>query len=236
MDLVIAVLAAVNVASCALVGVPRALEAGAPGRVGAGIGGVALLAVGAMALVPPFSAERPQRLRVEQRDEAGRSTLVFRGVGGPEIRNALKALPGIRSAEGGQWRLELAEAPAVAQDAEITVQDPPSSAGLRKIKVRLHAQGAQELKLKIPRESLVEWSLGPLPQLRADEAFYRAAHVEPPAEGWDVTLTLRGNKPVPVEFSQILEAPTAEAKAALERLPDWVTWHARRHRIRILSL
>ena len=236
MDLVIAVLAAVPVTGCALVGVPRALEAGAPGRVGAGIGCVAMLAVGAMALASPFTAERPQRLRVEQRDEAGRSTLVFRGGGGPEISEALKALPGTRSAEGGQWRLDLGEAPAVAQDAEITVQDQPSSAGLRKIQVRLHAQGAQELKLKIPRESLVEWSLGPLPQLRADEAFYRASHVEPPAEGWEVTLTLRGDKPVPVEFSQVLEAPSAEAKAALERLPDWITWHARRHRIRILSL
>jgi hypothetical protein len=161
---------------------------------------------------------------------------VFKGGGGPEIREALKALSDARSAEDGQWRLDLAEAPNVAQDAEITEQEPRSSAGLRKIKLRLHAQGAQELKLKIPRESLVEWSLGPLPQLRADETFYRAAHVEPPAEGWDVTLTLRGDKPVPVEFSQVLEEPSAEAKAALERLPDWVSWHARRHRIRVLPL
>lgn len=236
MDLVIALLVAVPVAGCALVGVPRALEIGAPGRMGAGLGGVAVLALGAMALVPPFTAERPQRLCVEQRDEAGRSTLVFRGGGGPEIHKALKAFPSLRSAEGGQWRLDLGEAPAVAQDAEIAEQAPPSSAGQKKIKVRLHAQGAQELKLKIPRESLVEWSLGPLPQLRADETFYRAAHVEPPAEGWEVTLTLRGDKPVPVEFSQVLEEPSAEAKAVLEQLPDWVTWHARRHRIRTLSL
>jgi hypothetical protein len=236
MDLVIALLVAVPVTGCALVGVPRALEAGAPGRVGAGLGGVAVLALGAMALVPPFSAERPQRLRVEQQDEAGRSTLVFRGGGGPDIHRALQDLPGARSAEAGQWKLDLGEVPPAGQDAEIDVQAPAADSGSRKIKLRLHAQGAQELKLKIPRESLVEWSLGPLPKLLADETFYRAAHVEPPAEGWEVTLTLRGDKPVPVEFSQVLEDPSAEAKAVLERLPDWVTWHARRHRIRNLSL
>jgi hypothetical protein len=39
-----------------------------------------------------------------------------------------------------------------------------------------------------------------------------------------------------VEFSQVLEAPTAEVRAALEQLPDWVSWHARRHRSRSLSL
>jgi hypothetical protein len=119
---------------------------------------------------------------------------------------------------------------------EITVQDPPEGAGLGKVKLRLHARGAQKIKLKIPREALVEWSLGPLPELRADETFYRAAHVEPPAEGWEVTLTLRSGKPVPVEFTQVLEDPSAEAKSLLERLPDWATWHARRHRIRALSL
>jgi hypothetical protein len=127
-------------------------------------------------------------------------------------------------------------APRVEQDAEITEQAPLTDAGLRKVKVRLQARGAQELKLKIPRESLAEWSLGPLPALRADEAFYRAAHVEPPAEGWELTLTLRGGKPVPVEFSQVLEAPSADAKLLLDTLPDWVSWHARRHRIRTVSL
>ncbi len=236
MDLVIALLVAVPVAGCALLGVPRALEAGTPGRVGAGFGGVAVLALGAMALVPPFTVDRPQRLRVEQRDEAGRSTLVFKGGGGPGLHAALKELPGARSAEAGQWKLDLGEVPPVEQDVEITAQSPAADTGPRKITLRLHARGAQELKLKIPRESLVEWSLGPLPKLRADETFYRAAHVEPPAKGWEVTLTLRGDKPVPVEFSQVLETPSDEAKALLERLPGWVTWHARRHRVRLLSL
>jgi hypothetical protein len=236
MDLVIALLVALPVAGCALVGAPRALETGGTGLVGAGVGGVAVLALGAMALVPPFTAERPQRLRVEQRDEAGRSTLVFRGGGGPEIHAALKELPGARRAEGGQWKLDLGETPAVEQDADLTEQPPSAAAGLRKVKLRLHARGAQELKLKIPRESLAEWSLGPLPTLRADEAFYRAAHVEPPVEGWEVTLTLRGDKPVPVEFSQVLEATSSEAKLQLEKLPGWISWHARRHRIRTVSL
>jgi hypothetical protein len=236
LDLVIALLVALPVALCALVGVPRALEAGAPGRVGALAGGVALLAVGAMALVPPFTAERPQRLRVEQRDEAGRSTLVFRGSGGQELLEAMKELPGARRADAGQWRLDVGDAPPVEQDAELTVQAPATSAGLRKVTVRLQAQGAQELKLKIPREALAEWSLGSLPELRAGDAFYRAAHVEPPAEGWEVTLTLRGDAPVPVEFSQVLDTPSAEASAVLERLPPWVSWSARRHRIRVLSL
>jgi hypothetical protein len=236
MDLVIALLVALPVAGCALVGVPRALERGATGLVGAGAGGVAVLALGAMALVPPFTAERPQRLRVEQRDEAGQSKLVFRGGGGPEIHGALKKLPGARRAETGQWSLDLGKAPPIEQDAELTEHSPLTDAGLRKVKLRLHARGAQELKLKIPRESLAGWSLGPLPVLRADDTFYRAAHVEPPAEGWEVTLTLRGDKPVPVEFSQVLEAPSDEAKLQLEQLPDWVTWKARRHRIRVVSL
>ncbi len=236
MDLVIALLVALPVAGCALVGVPRALETGATGLVGASIGGLAVLALGAMALVPPFTAERPQRLRVEQRDEAGRSSLVFRGGGGPELRAALKELPGARRAETGQWTLDLGKAPPMEQDAEHTERAPLTDAGLRKVKLRLHARGAQELKLKIPRESLAGWSLGTLPVLRADDTFYRAAHVEPPAEGWEVTLTLRGDKPVPVEFSQVTEAPSDEAKLQLEQLPDWVTWNARRHRIRLLSL
>ncbi|HYI00486.1 M28 family peptidase [Hyalangium sp.] len=236
MDLVIALLVALPVALCALVAVPRTLETSAPGHIGAIIGGVGLLALGVMTLVPPFTAERPQRLRVEERNEAGRSTLLFRKEGGYELHEALKALPGANPTEGGRWRVDLGDARPLEQDAEITVQDPPASADLRKVKVRLHARGAQELKLKIPREALVEWSLGPLPELRTADTFYRAAHVEPPAEGWEVTLTLRGDKPVPVEFSQLLAAPSAEAQSLLERLPEWVTVHALRHRIRTLSL
>jgi hypothetical protein len=199
-------------------------------------GGVALIAVVAMAIVPPFSAARPQRLRVEQRDEAGRSTLVFRGGGGQDLQGAMKGLVGAQRAEAGQWRLDLGEAQPLEQDAEITPQAAEGTAGTRKVTLRLQARGAQELKLKIPRESLVAWSLGPLPELRPGENFYRAGHVEPPAQGWEVTLTLRGDARVPVEFTQVLNNPSPEAQAVLQHLPEWVTWLARRYRTRVLSL
>lgn len=236
LDFVIALLAALPVTLCALVAVPRALEAGAPGRVGAIVGGVALLAVVTMAIVPPFSATRPQRLRVEQRDEARRSTLLFKGGGGQDLQEAMKGLAGARRAEAGQWRLDLGETQPLEQDAEITPQATASGVGVRKVTLRLQARGAQELKLKIPREALLEWSLGPLPELRAGDTFYRAGHVEPPPEGWEVTLTLRGVAPVPVEFTQVFNTPSPEAQAVLDKLPEWVSAHARRYRSRTLSL
>ena len=230
-DLVVALLVALGVTLAA--SLPLAF-AHRGGRLGAAAAVALVVGLGALLVTAatfPYTAARPQRIALVH--EADRpDTGYLRVVGAEYVRpaRAAAAIPGVRELpargdlRGGLGRevggtgfpppkVELLGTRAAGDDREVTL--------------RLRADGAYGMRLRVPAERLAGWSLtsalGPVPP---DAPYREARFVSAPDTGWRVVLRLRGTEPVRVRLGATRAAVTPAARAAMRLLPAWATPYA----------
>jgi hypothetical protein len=112
-----------------------------------------------------------------------------------------------------------------APRAEVTADAYDATADTRQITLHLIGTSPQ-IKLAIPAQSLVNWSVGPnLATMVPTNGQYLVGFEGMPADGADIQLTLRGSRPVEIDLRGIDGAPAsgADIEALRHRLPDWVT-------------
>jgi len=103
----------------------------------------------------------------------------------------------------------------------------------REVTLRLLKGDAYALRLRVPADRLVGWSLAEampqppaLPALPARATHYEARFVSAPDTGWVVTLHVRGAAPVGVDVGAVRSDATPAARSLLRALPPWATGNA----------
>ena len=82
------------------------------------------------------------------------------------------------------------------------------------------------MRLGIPADRLTAWSLGAPPEATLELQGQRVIHLEGlDAEGAELSLTVRGRAPLPVELRAVAREPQRDpaVDAVLRRLPAWTT-------------
>jgi hypothetical protein len=95
----------------------------------------------------------------------------------------------------------------------------------RELRLRASAPGAQ-MRLGIPSARLVAWSLGAPPEATLELQGQRVIHLEGlDTEGAELSLTVRGRAPLPVELRAVAREPHADpaVDSVVRRLPAWTT-------------
>ncbi|WP_338864399.1 M28 family peptidase [Myxococcus stipitatus] len=205
------------------------------------LAGTLVLALGgllSLALVTPHDEEHPRRLRAVERTDASGRVLVLQSMDGLALGSMV---PGLAEAEATRAQTELMlseqmtkETPSLAAPV-ITVEHATQQGLEREVSLRLTAPAGASLRLEVPRDALVAWSLGPLlsadstgvvpappvgsplPSLAADATAFTALALSPPAEGWRVGLRLRGTSPVPIRVRASREGAVTSSLEALRR-------------------
>jgi hypothetical protein len=235
LDPIIAALVALPVACAAMTGLVPIQAAGVTGRASGVLLFIGLTALAVTALRFPYSPERPKRLVLEHGDRPDRSYLRVRDWDALELSPALASVlsRGRSTVPGDEW--EMPAGPTGLPPPRVEVHAGPADAqGTRQVTLRMVPEGATELDLRIPAESLSGWSLSErLPP--PDEGTLMAFAFAPPASGWTVTLQLRGSKPVPTKLTWVHGvSSTPELQALRDALPAWTTTAA--HCVRSITL
>lgn len=231
LDLGIALLIAITVLTLAFAGVATVHAGGHLGRAAAGLALAGCAGVALCAVRDPYSAERPKRLRIEHRDEADRTRLVFFNLDAIPLRAALAGVDSARAAlpdEGfarGTW---VAPRPAERlATPELTVlrTTTDSATGERVVDAIVSGGAWTWIDIRVPSHALAGWSfsdsLPPKPALRGE---HWARVIGVPADGWPFQLRLKSDAPVTVSLSAAATpATTAALTQVFGRLPDWVT-------------
>ena len=246
-DPVLALLVALPTVWLAATGA-AALHRGGRLRLASGVLAAAGLAgVVALALVHPYSAERPKRLAVQQLVTDTSSTLTVSGADWIPAAAALGGVPGPRFAPRGPGWVRPAERPAFPAPPVTAAPEGAAAGGERTVRLRIAPGGQYAVNVRIPADRLAGWSfsdsLPPLPpggQAPAGAAAPPRVYVLRAygnAQGWDGTLRIRGAEPVEAE---VVESYSPGSSPAIEqvvgRLPDWTTTATSLARITKLAL
>jgi len=116
--------------------------------------------------------------------------------------------------------------------AEVTASNYDSPTDTRQVTVHLGGTSPQ-LRLSIPAQALVAWSVTPSLAATAPTDGRYLVHFEGvPEAGVEIQLTLRGWQPIEVDLRGIDGAPATgpELRALVKRLPDWVNLTAYAYR------
>ena len=232
-DLVLAVIVAIPVAAIALAVLPGAHRAGA---LRAATLVMALLALGAMAASVTrqrYTYRRPQRLRIVHHENDSTSELRVFGEDYDTPRTALAAAPELAAMDSTTARpLAFARRAGptglAAPTLELLSSTLDSAAGTRTLTLRASAPGAYRLHLLLPRARLAGWSVPvALPSLpRGDAGRIGVIYIAPPDTGWQFTLRVRGETPLPMELQASRPVTTADAAALERQLPPWTDFAA----------
>lgn len=231
LDVAIAALAAVAVWMLALTALPWVHADGGLGRaallwLGAGAAGLVLSAAR-----PPYTAERPKRLRVEHRVEGDTARVVVRSLDPLSPGAALARVPGAAPGAAGSLPRGTWVAPAVPEQVAAPVvlvlrSTVDSVVGERTVDVMVTGGPFTFLEWRVPASALAGWSLSDrLPARPAlDPGLHQGFVVGVPGTGWVGQLRFRSLAPVTVS----LAATTAPGESAtLARLapllPGWTT-------------
>jgi hypothetical protein len=229
-DPMIAALVALPLALMATLALPLLHATRGFGRAALGLGAVGAVGLALVAARFPFTAARPKRVmvahvadgdegavRVKLRDRLGLNVLVA-------------ALPG---AAGAAWKTPAGDPFTRERPAPPPPMPPPRAeieAQERVVegrRVTLRIRGTSPLiRLAIPRDVLVGWSLAPsLAATPPIDGRYVAQLYDLAPAGTSLTLTLRGDAPVEIELRGTDGAPPSgpEIEAVVKALPVWVT-------------
>jgi hypothetical protein len=240
-DVSIAVMAGAVAVAVAVLACAAVHRAGRFGRAALVCTAVAIAGLTASAIRFPYTAERPKRLRLAHvsLDCKGeqRSALLLRADDALGMASVLPSLPELVPARRDwpayeTWQPlfshELPAPPPTEPPAPriAVIHDAYDAAtDLRELRLRVTAPGAQ-MRLAFPASRLVIWSLDGPPTLAANVRGDRTIHLEGlGADGAELSVTVRGSAPLPVELRSVARAP-ARDEAALEllrRLPPWTT-------------
>ncbi len=176
------------------------------------VGLCAVVGWGALALVPTSSAQRPRRLRAVERVTPEGATRVVQSLDGLPL-GAMP--PGVPDAERTRPEAFLPLQTPVFPPPRAEVLHEARHEDAREVTVRWDVPPRAELRLEVPRDALVGWSLGALPVLAGDRDAYVLHVVAPPEEGWTLTLRLRGSAPVAVRATARREGAVTPGLQAL---------------------
>ena len=234
-DLAIALLVGLSAGLVGVVAFALPMREGGLGKAAVLCAILGVMGLIATALTPPYSASRPKRLTVAHAADGGQSALLL-AAGGPDGMRPLLPFLDEASPTPASWssfnlfappythQLSASVPAMAAPRAEVTATRYDAQSDTRQI--TLHLDGTSlRLKLAIPTEALLAWSLGPQLPARPiipDKQIVLLEGV--PETGVDLQLTLRGRSPVDVELHGIDSAPasSAEMQALARRLPAWV--------------
>ena len=234
-DMVIAVLVGLATGLVGVVTFTLPYRTGGFGKVALVCAVLGIVGIVLTALHAPYSAVRPKRLVAVHAADADKGALLLTSPG-PDGTRPLAALFADATPAPAAWpslepfappftHLLPAPAPSMqAPRAEVTADAYDATADTRQI--TLHLYGSPQIKLSIPAQSLVSWSVGTsLATMVPTNGQYLVGFEGIPADGADIQLTLRGSRPVEVDLRGIDGAPAsgADIEALRHRLPDWVT-------------
>jgi len=230
-------------ASAALVGVAAFAipqRVGGFGRASLACTAVAVVGIAATALHFPYTAQRPKRIRLAHvAVEAGgtQKSALLLGANDPlGLASVLPSVPGFVPAGPGwppyeTWLYpvwyEMAAPPPAFPPARVDVISDGYDAATdhRELRLRVRAPGAQ-FRLGVPAARLVGWSFAARPRDVMAIRGQRMIHFEGlDADGAELSLTINGRAPVPIELRAIDREPARgeTVDAVLRRLPPWTT-------------
>lgn len=235
------VAAAVGVSACAVI---HGIRAGGFGRAALACVAVSIVGVVATAVHDPYTVERPKRLRLahvlvdDATGSAGRreSALLLGSGDALPLGAVLGAVADFQPVHRA-WPAPEAwlpppshEFPAAAPmlkgpELQLLQESYDASNDRRELRIRVAAPGAQ-MRLGIPVERLVAWSLGAPPEAVLAQHGQRWIHLEGLGdEGAELSLTVRGRAPLPLELRAVAREPGRDAvvEAVVRRLPPWTT-------------
>lgn len=226
-DPVIALVVAVPAVWLAVLGAPVLHRAGRLGRASGVLAGVGAAGLLALALVSPYTSERPQRLTVQHQVSDTLSRVSVRGMDWPGVSAALAGVEGEPFRPDGRGGAYVRPAPRPELPA-LPVRFTPGAAdaagGLRTVRFQVAPGAPSTVTLRLPADRLAGWSLADsLPRLPAGAESY-VVRILPSPAGWEGTLRIRGAEPVEAEVTEWLApARTPATDAVLRDLPAWTT-------------
>ena len=235
-DMVIAVLVGLSTGLVGVVAFTLPYRTGGLGRAALACALLGFLGIVLTALHAPYSAARPKRLVAVHASDGEKNALLLVSTGADGMRPLAPLFPDATPAPASWPSLgpfappftHMLPAPAStmqAPSAEVTTEHHDPATDTRQITLHLHGTSPQ-LKLSIPAEALLGWSIGPsLATIAPTNGQYVVGFEGVPANGADIQLTLRGSLPVEVELRGTDGAPAwgPDVEALRRRLPDWVT-------------
>jgi hypothetical protein len=239
-DVPVAVLVGATVAAVGVLAWVVVHRAGGFGRASLVCAAVAIVGLAATAMHFPYTSQRPKRLRlahvVENASGHQRSALLLGSGDALGLGSVLPSVPGFVPARSGwppyeTWwpplSHELAAPPptVVPPRVEVTRDTYDASTDRRELALRVTAPGAQ-MRLALPSERLLAWSLGAPPEAVMQVRGQRVIHLEGLADdGAELSISVRGRAPLPVELRAIAREPARDeaVEAVLRRLPAWTT-------------
>lgn len=240
-DAVIALLVALTTLWLAASGAAALHRAGRLRTASAVLGAVGVASTVALAVVNPYSAERPKRLGVQQMVSAEMSHLnvfpmdrvpadrVVEGMDGPEFDTGRRGL--VRDTE----RPDLPRLPVTAVTEGMNPAD-----GVRTVRLTIPSGSHHSVDVRIPGERLVGWSFsdslptprregrgGPGPRRVGPDGVPAAPAYTLRAFGghdWVGTLRIRGSDPLDVDVLEMYSPrSTPSTDHFLRQLPAWTT-------------
>ncbi|HLK92365.1 MAG TPA: M20/M25/M40 family metallo-hydrolase [Polyangia bacterium] len=203
--------------------------------------GVTIVGLAMTATRFPYTPERPKRVllaHVAQNEAWGleRSALLVRSGDALELGSVLAALPGFVAARPGWPAFETwlppftherpAGPPALAPPRVDLLADAyDATTDERTVRLRVSAPGAQ-LRLGIPSQRLLAWSLGAPPDQALELHGQRLVHLEGLGpEGAELSLTVRGRAPLPIGLRANARGHARDEALSetIRRLPSWTT-------------
>ncbi|WP_164018689.1 M28 family peptidase [Pyxidicoccus trucidator] len=229
-DPLIALIAALPVAAGALLGLAPVLEGerlGVPLAASA-LGGALLL--GAIASSAPYTPEHPKRMWLEHRQSDAGTQLLFSSWDHPDARGALSAFGDLRSVQGLPGARLRYGRPASSLElleprVEVLESRFDEATASRTVRLRFPAGADYLSRVTIPAGVLRGWSLSE--ELPPSDGAQVLELLGAPDAGWEISLRLAGQEPVPLEFEDYFSARSPEVDAVLSRMPPWTTTNVR---------
>ncbi|RKG67138.1 hypothetical protein, partial [Corallococcus terminator] len=138
----------------------------------------------------------------------------------PQVSGQEPGATGTAQAVPATATLEPTGQPALTEltAPHLTVERVEHHGAQRQVSLLLTAQEGASLRLEVPREALVSWSLSPeLPALPTDAVAFTALALNPPRGEWRVELRLRSTLAVPVRLRASREGAVTPTLDALRR-------------------
>ena len=179
----------------------------------------------------PYSAARPKRVSMTQREAGTARSLSIESEDFPGLEPVLRGVSNVQSLEGKIATLRPPLDLLTLPPARMESRDLPPAGAERFVQVHVTAAPGVDVRLRFPSTRIRH---GPTAARRVPQS---VLFLNPGAEGLDATLTLLTDGLVQVTLQEMAEGEhTPEMDSVLRELPDWVSATPTVVRVRTLSL